>query len=95
MLWLFGDDGRATEAGSANSFVIWKSRVGAVELVTPPLDGELILSGITRRSVLELARKRFVNIDEWEIDRNTVSATKVDVLEKYFAIFDTDEAVKQ
>lgn len=95
VLWLFGDDGRVTEAGSANFFVVWKSKAETIELVTPPLESELILPGITRRSVLELARKRFGNTDKWEIDGNTVSATKVDVLEKDFTIFDIAEAVKE
>lgn len=59
VLWLFGPDGKVTEAGSTNFFVIWKSKSGQIELVTPPLDAGLILPGITRRSVLELAEQRF------------------------------------
>jgi branched-chain amino acid aminotransferase len=45
------------EAGAMNVFFLLKSREGgAAELVTPPLDGT-ILPGVTRRSVLELARE--------------------------------------
>ena len=38
-----------------NLFVVFKQEDGAVELVTPPLDGT-ILPGVTRDSILSLAR---------------------------------------
>jgi branched-chain amino acid aminotransferase group II len=43
------------EAGAMNLFFLLRAKHGACELVTPPLDGT-ILPGVTRRSVLELAR---------------------------------------
>ena len=58
-LWLFGEDERATEAGSMNFFVVLRDEAGRKELVTTPLDGT-ILEGITRDSVLALARERLV-----------------------------------
>ena len=56
-LWLIGDD-RVTEANGMNIFAVIKDNTtNAVELVTPPLDG-LILPGVTRDSVLKLAREK-------------------------------------
>ena len=57
VLWLFGDKdgGYVTEVGTMNIFVLMKNEAGETELVTPPLDGT-ILPGVTRDSILELAR---------------------------------------
>ena len=55
VLWLFGPEGQVTEVGTMNFFVLWKRRDGELELITAPLDGT-ILPGVTRRSILELAR---------------------------------------
>ncbi|KAM3558476.1 hypothetical protein ARSEF4850_004593 [Beauveria asiatica] len=58
ILWLYGADGECTEAGASNFFVLWKRKDGKTELITAPLDDKLILDGVTRRSAVELARKR-------------------------------------
>lgn len=61
VLWLYGKDGECTEAGASNFFVLWRAppaEGGRLQLVTAPLDDRLILDGVTRRSVLELARER-------------------------------------
>ncbi|CAG0900406.1 unnamed protein product [Darwinula stevensoni] len=55
ILWLFGNDHQLTEVGTMNIFVYLINDKGEKELVTPPLDG-LILPGVTRRSLLEMAR---------------------------------------
>ncbi|KAG5461372.1 MAG: aminotransferase [Olpidium bornovanus] len=55
-LWLFGPEHEVTEVGTMNAFVFWTNRDGQRELVTPPLDGS-ILPGITRDSILALARE--------------------------------------
>ena len=49
-----------TATGGSNVFIVWKNRQsGDVELVTPQLDEDaLILGGITRRSIIELAKER-------------------------------------
>ncbi|KAF3058130.1 Branched-chain-amino-acid aminotransferase, mitochondrial [Daldinia childiae] len=65
ILWLYGSEGYCTEAGASNFFVLWKTKEGKTQLVTAPLDDRLILDGVTRRSVLQLARERFG--DEIEI----------------------------
>ncbi|KAI1270840.1 branched-chain-amino-acid aminotransferase [Xylaria sp. FL0933] len=65
ILWLYGKSGECTEAGASNFFVVWKTREGKTQIVTAPLDDRVILAGVTRRSVLELARDRLA--DEVEI----------------------------
>ncbi|XP_039909675.1 branched-chain-amino-acid aminotransferase, mitochondrial-like isoform X1 [Hirundo rustica] len=56
VLWLHGPECHLTEVGTMNLFVFWERPDGGLELVTPPLDG-LILPGVTRQSLLELARQ--------------------------------------
>ncbi|KAI2640136.1 branched-chain-amino-acid aminotransferase [Xylaria nigripes] len=65
ILWLYGKDGECTEAGASNFFVVWKTREGKTQLVTAPLDDRLILAGVTRDSVLALAKERLS--DEVEV----------------------------
>eukprot|EP00698_Gefionella_okellyi_P003720 TRINITY_DN13467_c0_g1_i1.p1 TRINITY_DN13467_c0_g1~~TRINITY_DN13467_c0_g1_i1.p1 ORF type:complete len:394 (+),score=68.39 TRINITY_DN13467_c0_g1_i1:109-1290(+) len=55
VLWLIGKEGFVTEVGTMNMFVYWLNDRGEKELVTCPLDGT-ILPGVTRDSVLQLAR---------------------------------------
>lgn len=56
-LWLFGDDHEITEAGTTNFAMYWVNEQGENELITPPLDSGLILPGVTRKSVLQLAQE--------------------------------------
>ncbi|XP_075047191.1 branched-chain-amino-acid aminotransferase, cytosolic-like [Mixophyes fleayi] len=56
VLWLYGDDHQVTEAGTMNFFMYWINEQGEKELLTPPLSG-LILPGVTRQSLLDLARQ--------------------------------------
>jgi len=58
-LWLYGPEEEITEVGAMNIFALFRKKSGELELVTPSLESGLILPGVTRRSVLELAR-------EWE-----------------------------
>ncbi|KAJ1728868.1 branched-chain-amino-acid transaminase bat2 [Coemansia biformis] len=55
VLWTIGEDHELMEVGTMNLFVLWRNDAGELELVTPPLDGT-ILPGVTRESILELAR---------------------------------------
>ena len=59
VLWLYptaDGDHNVTEVGAMNVFFVIKKADGtATELITAPLDGT-ILPGVTRRSILELAR---------------------------------------
>lgn len=57
-LWLFGEEEYVTEVGTMNMFVAIKNKeTGQKELITAPLDGT-ILEGVTRDSVLSLAREK-------------------------------------
>ncbi|XP_037826418.1 branched-chain-amino-acid aminotransferase, cytosolic [Lucilia sericata] len=56
VLWLYGDDHQLTEVGTMNIFMFYVNDQGEKELITPPLNG-LILPGITRDSILTLARQ--------------------------------------
>ncbi|KAL7911916.1 aminotransferase [Trichoderma velutinum] len=65
-LWLFGEEEYVTEVGTMNMFAAIKDKVtGQKELVTAPLDGT-ILEGVTRDSVLALARERLAP-EGWKI----------------------------
>ncbi|KAH0504738.1 Branched-chain-amino-acid aminotransferase, mitochondrial [Microtus ochrogaster] len=55
VLWLYGPDHQLTEVGTMNIFVYWTHKDGVLELATPPLDG-IILPGVVRQSLLDLAR---------------------------------------
>ena len=72
-VWLFKDDSAegegeeyVTEVGTMNLFAAFRKKDGTKELVTPPLDGT-ILEGVTRDSILELARERLVP-EGWEVN---------------------------
>eukprot|EP00555_Chaetoceros_dichaeta_P012087 CAMPEP_0198256992 /NCGR_PEP_ID=MMETSP1447-20131203/6775_1 /TAXON_ID=420782 /ORGANISM="Chaetoceros dichaeta, Strain CCMP1751" /LENGTH=334 /DNA_ID=CAMNT_0043943775 /DNA_START=103 /DNA_END=1107 /DNA_ORIENTATION=- len=55
VLWLLNDE--ITEVGAMNVFFLWiDAKTGRKELVTPPLDRGDILPGVTRQSVIELAK---------------------------------------
>jgi len=57
VLWLFGENDEATEVGSMNVFFhLINAETKRPELVTPPLTRGDILPGVTRASILELAR---------------------------------------
>ncbi|XP_054845258.1 branched-chain-amino-acid aminotransferase, cytosolic isoform X3 [Eublepharis macularius] len=56
VLWLYGEDHQITEVGTMNLFLYWRNENGEEELATPPLDG-IILPGVTRQSILDLAHK--------------------------------------
>jgi branched-chain amino acid aminotransferase len=59
-LWLFGEEEYITEVGTMNLFAVMKNKeTGQKELLTAPLDGT-ILEGVTRDSILSLAREKLV-----------------------------------
>jgi branched-chain amino acid aminotransferase len=84
-LWLFGDEGVVTEAGGSNFFVVWRNmETGRLELVTAPLQDGIILAGITRASILELAQSRLAE------SRDSLEA--IDVVERQYTIQDISRA---
>ncbi|XP_054262647.1 branched-chain-amino-acid aminotransferase, cytosolic-like isoform X1 [Macrosteles quadrilineatus] len=56
VLWLYGEEHQITEVGTMNIFILHLAENGEKVLVTPELNG-LILPGITRQSILDLARE--------------------------------------
>ncbi|RKF74645.1 Branched-chain-amino-acid aminotransferase, cytosolic [Golovinomyces cichoracearum] len=59
-LWLFGEEEFITEVGTMNMFIVIRNaETEKNEIITAPLDGT-ILEGVTRDSILSLARERLV-----------------------------------
>jgi branched-chain amino acid aminotransferase len=78
VLWL-GPQNVVDEVGAMNFMMLWKNKDGVRELITAPLDGT-ILPGITRDSILTLAREGYSN--------------EFKVSERRFTIDDVVEALK-
>ncbi|GAA5968289.1 hypothetical protein JCM3765_000382 [Sporobolomyces pararoseus] len=57
VLWIFGEEDELTEVGMMNCFVVFQKPDGSVELATPSLESRLSLPGVTRDSILGLARQ--------------------------------------
>ncbi|PWY85021.1 branched-chain amino acid aminotransferase II, partial [Aspergillus heteromorphus CBS 117.55] len=98
VLWLFGPDRQITEAGATNFFIIWESPDdGHLQLITSPLEDNITLPGITRRSILELARERLsdaplqVNMD----DGSSRIVEPLEVVEERFTIHDVVNAAEE
>lgn len=92
ILWILGSEGRVTEAGASNFFVVWKNKTsGRLELITAPLGDKIILDGVTRRSVLELARSRLAH-NPTEVLKEVQHLEKLDVVEENYTIDDIAEA---
>ena len=85
VLWLL--NGEVTEAGASNFFVVWRTREGKVQLVTAPLGDKIILDGITRRSILQLARERLTD--------GASGLDELEVVERKFGMEDIVEAVEE
>jgi branched-chain amino acid aminotransferase len=89
VLWLYGADHQVTEVGAMNIFFVLKRKDGqGTELVTAPLGRGDILPGVTRDSILQLAREWETNAGPGagEIKNMTVSErwlTMGEVLEAY------------
>lgn len=70
-LWLFGKEEYITEVGTMNMWVAIKNKDGQKELITAPIDGT-ILEGVTRDSVLALARERLTK-EGWKISERKIT----------------------
>ncbi|RSL61661.1 hypothetical protein CEP53_005019 [Fusarium sp. AF-6] len=90
VLWLFGNQQYATEAGASNFFVVWRTKEGGLELVTAGLENKTILEGITRRSVIELVNARKDDAQSWTVDGTTLEP--LTVVERDFTIDEIREA---
>jgi len=85
VLWLL--NGMVTEAGASNFFVIWRSKDGELQLVTAPLGDKIILDGVTRRSILQLARERLAT------GHSALEA--VEIVERQYTMEDIADAIKE
>ena len=56
-LYVYDVEEYVTEAGTMNIFFLWTNTEGVKELVTPTLDDGTILPGVTRQSVIDLAKE--------------------------------------
>lgn len=75
-LWLFGKEQYLTEVGTMNLFLAMKNKeTGQNELITPPLDGT-ILEGVTRDSVLTLARERLAP-KGWKVSERKITMPEI------------------
>jgi len=75
-LWLFGEEEYVTEVGTMNLFTAMKDKdTGVPTLITAPLDGT-ILEGVTRDSVLGLAKER-LEPKGWKIEERSYTMQEV------------------
>ncbi|KAL0263263.1 hypothetical protein SLS55_002243 [Diplodia seriata] len=96
ILWLLGPDSLVTEAGASNFFVVWRApESGKLQLVTAPLDDRIILDGVTRRSVLELARSRLVGGWAGAGDAEEETLEAVEIVERKFTMAEVVEAAAE
>lgn len=77
VLWLYGEDHQLTEVGTMNIFMFYINENGEKELATPPLNG-LILPGVTRQSIIELAQEW----NEFRVVQRTITMKEVLHLQK-------------
>jgi branched-chain amino acid aminotransferase len=68
--------------------VVWRSREGKVQLVTAPLGDKVILDGVTRRSILQLARERLTGEVQSGLE-------PVEIVERKFTMDDVIDAVQE
>ncbi|KAL8841029.1 MAG: hypothetical protein Q9170_001054 [Blastenia crenularia] len=71
----------------ATFLVVWKTREGVLQLVTAPLMGGFTLHGVTRKSVLDLARTR--------LNGRVSGSDSVEVVEKKFSMDELGAAVEE
>jgi len=72
VLWLYGPDEEITEVGAMNIFFVL-DHGDRKELVTPSLDKGIILPGVVRRSIVELAQKQ----GEMEVSERSITMEEV------------------
>ncbi|CAJ0583731.1 unnamed protein product, partial [Mesorhabditis spiculigera] len=73
VLWLHGKEEQLTEVGTMNIFVYWINKDGEKELCTPPLSSGLILPGVTRNCIIDLAEQW----GEFKVTERTVTMNDV------------------
>jgi branched-chain amino acid aminotransferase len=66
---------------------VWRTKEGTLQLVTADLNEKIVLDGVTRRSILELAREKLTSTHD--------GLEKVEIIERKFNIFDIVDAAKE
>ena len=94
VLWLSGQESNVTEAGASNFFVVWRTNEGRLQLITAPLEGKIILDGVTRRSVLQMARER-LGPKSGDEKRLTEQLEELEVVERTYTMAEVQEAVEE
>ncbi|KAJ9469669.1 hypothetical protein DIPPA_00128, partial [Diplonema papillatum] len=86
ILWL-GPGDSITEVGAMNLFVVFKGDDGTPELVTAPLESGLVLPGVTRDSILALAKETGLktSVREYTMPELVERLAKGQVLEAFGA----------
>ena len=94
VLWLLGQESHVTEAGASNFFVVWRTREGVLQLVTAPLGSKIILDGVTRRSVLRMARDRLA-LQSGSGRHADDELEGLEVLERTYTMAEIEEAAEE
>lgn len=90
VLWLFGKESYVTEAGASNFFVVMRDvETQKLQLITAPLGEGIILEGVTRASVLQLAQERLAT------QQAAGGVEPLEVVEKRFTMWDIISALKE
>ena len=76
-----------TEAGASNFFIVIKDKQGQSELITAPIEQKVILDGVTRRSILDLAAERLTTASDG-LEALKISERKIDMQEIVDAVRD-------
>lgn len=92
VLWLNGPDHRVSEAGAMNVFMHWKNEKGEEELITPSLHSGVILPGVTRQSILDLAHE-MGNLKVTEGDFNMSQVLRASKEKRIYEFFGAGTAV--
>lgn len=87
ILWLFGPNCEVTEAGASNFFVVWRTREGKTQLMTAPLGDKVILNGVTRRSILDLAAER--------LSTESKELQALEIVERKYTMMELEEAIEE
>jgi branched-chain amino acid aminotransferase len=74
ILWLYGPNNEITEVGTMNMFVAIRGKNGEKELVTAPATPQgVVLSGITRDSIIQLVRK----LPDWRVSERACPIAEI------------------
>ena len=86
VLWLYNDE--ITEVGAMNLFLVMTNKdTGRKELITPPLSRGDILPGVTRASIIDLAKTTWDDVDVYERFPNMSEVVKASNESRLLEVF--------